>query len=402
MIKRDAYIDKIRGFMDKPELVKIITGIRRSGKSVMLELIREELRIFGVPEKNMLAYNFENMELEPLKNAVSLHKHLKEKIKTLKGRAYLFLDEMQEVEEWEKCVNSLRTNSNVDIYITGSNAKMLTGAYATFLAGRYIEIRMRPFSYIEYCEAERENGQKGNDAEVFKRYLKLGGMPVLSNLGLSDTEAKQYLRDIYASVVIKDIMMQNNFRDVDLLERIILYVLANVGKPFSATSISKYFKSENRIVAPETVLNYLKGCEDAFLFERLRYLDVPGKRMLKINEKYYVADHGLREAVYGNNERDIELVLENIVCMELKRRGYDVCVGRAGGKEIDFIAVKGEEREYFQVCYLLASEETVEREFGALYSIHDNYPKYVLSLDEFDMSREGIAHKNIREFLKDS
>jgi len=401
MIKRDSYIEKIRGFMDKPELVKIITGIRRSGKSVMLELIRDELRFLGVPESNMLVYNFEDMELEPLKDAGSLHKHIKKKINALSGRVYLFFDELQEVERWEKCVNSLRVDSDADIYITGSNAKMLKGDYATLLAGRYIEIRMYPFSFSEYCAAERENGQTESEAEAFKHYVKRGGMPVLSNLGLNDVDAKQYLKDIYASVVIKDIMTQNSFRDVDLLERIIFYVLANIGKTFSATSISKFFKSENRVVAPETVLNYLKGCEDAFLFERLKYLDVPSKRILQVNEKYYIADHGMREAVFGNNERDIELVLENIVCMELLRRGYEVSVGRAAGKEIDFIAARGEERVYIQVCYLLASDDTIEREFGALYKIYDNYPKYVLSLDEFDLSREGIRHENVRNFLQD-
>jgi len=276
---------------------------------------------------------------------------------------------------------------------------MLAGEYATLLAGRYIEIQMYPFSFQEFCIAIRENTPGISDQEVFRLYLKQGGMPFLASLGLNEMDAKQYLRDIYTSVVIKDIMKRNSFRDVDLLERIIIYVMANVGKTFSATSISKFFKCESRIVAPETILNYLKGCEEAYLFGKISRLDVPGKRMLQINEKYYIADHGLREAVYGNNERDIELVLENMVCLELMRRGYDVSVGRVGDKEIDFVGNRGDERLYIQVCYLLASEETISREFGVYYEVSDNYPKYVVSLDELDMSRDGIQHKNIRDFL---
>jgi len=399
MIERETYINKIRGFMDKPELIKIITGLRRSGKSVMLELIKKELISHGISKSNLISYNFEDMEVKHLKSAEALYGHIKKTTASKNGRTYLFLDELQEVENWEECVNSLRVNSETDIYITGSNAKMLAGEYATLLAGRYIEIQMYPFSFGEYCLAFCKERPEISEAELFKQYIRQGGMPVLSNLCLSETDAKQYLRDIYASVVIKDIMKRNNFRDVDMLERIIFYVLANIGKTFSATSISKYFKSENRIVATETILNYLKGCEEAFLFKKLRYIDVPGKKILKVNEKYYLTDHGLREAIFGYNERDIELVLENIVYMELLRRDYDVSVGRVGSREVDFIAKKGKESIYVQVCYLLASEETIEREFGVFSGIHDNYSKYVVSMDELDLGRDGIRHRNIREFL---
>jgi predicted AAA+ superfamily ATPase len=229
--------------------------------------------------------------------------------------------------------------------------------------------------------------------------LKQGGMPFPANLGLNETDTKQYLRDIFASVVIKDIMKRNSFRDVDLLERIITYVLANIGKTFSATSISKFFKNEKRIVAPETILNYLKACEDAYLFSKINCFDVPAKRMLQVNEKYFVADHGLREAVFGYNERDIELILENIICLELLRRGYEVSLGRVGLMEVDFIGKRDGENIYIQVCYLLASDETIEREFRVLSNIPDNYPKYVISMDELNLSRDGILHKNIREFI---
>jgi len=317
----------------------------------------------------------------------------------MEGRAYLFLDELQEVVGWETCINSLRVNSDADIYITGSNSKMLAGEYATMLAGRYVQIQIHPFSFREYCTAAREKNAALSDVELFRQYLKQGGMPFPVNVGLSESDGKQYLRDLYASVVVKDIVKRNKIRDVDLLERIIAYVMANTGKTFSATSLSKFFRSEKRTVAPETILNYLKGCEDAYLFGKINRLDVPGKKMLQVNEKYYVADHGLREAIFGSNERDIELILENMVCLELWRRGYLVSVGRVGEKEIDFVAVRGDERVYVQVCYLLASQATIEREFGVYYGIADNFPKYVVSMDDLDLSRDGIRHQNIREFL---
>ncbi|MCL2300253.1 MAG: ATP-binding protein [Firmicutes bacterium] len=399
MICRETYMEKLRGFMDQSELVKIMTGLRRSGKSVMLELIREELLGRGALPGNIIALNFEDMSLDALKNPKALHDYLKARMDAMEGRAYLFLDELQEVEGWESCINSLRVNSDADIYITGSNSKMLAGEYATMLAGRYVQIQIYPFSFKEYCTAARERSAKTSDAELFRQYLKQGGMPFPVNVGLNESDAKQYLRDLYVSVVVKDIVKRNKIRDVDLLERIIAYVMANVGKTFSATSLSKFFKSEKRTVAPETILNYLKGCEDAYLFSRVSRLDVPGKKMLQVNEKYYVADHGLREAIYGNNERDIELILENMVCLELWRRGYTISVGRVGEREIDFVAVRGDERVYVQVCYLLAGQETIEREFGAYYDIADNFPKYVVSMDELDLSRDGIRHQNIREFL---
>ena len=388
--------------MDQPELIKVITGLRRSGKSVMLELIQRELRLKGIQESNILAYNFEDMNLRDLKNPVTLHDHLKKRINEKKGRVYLFLDEIQEVRNWESCINSLRVTSDCDIYVTGSNAMMLVGEYATLLAGRYIEIKIFPFSFQEFHTATIEKTPTLSAQEIFKSYLRQGGMPFPANLGLQETDAKLYLRDIYASVVIKDIIKRNSFRDVDLLDRIINYVMANTGKTFSATSIAKFFKSENRTVAPETILNYLKACEEAYLFIKINRLDLPGKKMLQVNEKLYLADHGLREAIYGFNERDIELILENMVCLELLRRGYNVFTGRVDQKEIDFVATQGEDCVYIQVCYLLADEKTIEREFGVFYDIPDNFPKYVLSIDEFDLSRNGIQHLNIREFLMPS
>jgi predicted AAA+ superfamily ATPase len=392
-------MNKIEGFIDQPEIVKVITGLRRSGKSVMLELIRRELLNRSVPQDQLISLNFEDMNLWDLRDPRKLHDHILSKIRTVGGRAYLFLDEVQEVHKWEACVNSLRVNSDADIYVTGSNAKMLTGELATLLAGRYVEIRMFPFSFKEFCLAFRDRTPGISDSQLFRRYLEQGGMPFLASLGLSETDSRQYMRDIFSSIVIKDVMRRNNFRDVDLLERIVAYLLANVGKSLSASGISRYFKNERRKVAPETVLNYMKACEEAYLIHRVRRLDVSGKKMLKVDEKYYVADHGLRQAVYGHNERDIGLVLENIVCLEMSRRGYEITVGRVLDREIDFVCAHQGERVYVQVCYLLASEETIEREFGVYYEVPDNFPKYVVSMDEFDMSRDGIRHMNIRDFL---
>ncbi|MDR2957027.1 MAG: ATP-binding protein [Coriobacteriales bacterium] len=390
---------RIRGFIDQPELVKAITGLRRSGKSVFLELIQQEILKHGASQHQLLTYNFEDMNLYELRDAHVLHDHLLSKIKAIKGRAYLFLDEIQEVEGWEACINSLRVNSDVDIYITGSNAKMLTGEYSSLLAGRYIEIRMYPFSFDEFCIAFKEKTPGITDEVLFQRYLNQGGMPFLTNNGFSEADVRLYLRDIYTSTVIKDIIKRNRIRDVDLLERIINYLLANMGKVFSANSIVKYFKNEKRTVALETVLSYIKACVEVYLFNKVKQHDVPGKKQLLINEKYYVADHGLRQAVLGSNQQDIELVLENIVCQELLRRGYLVSIGRIGNKEIDFVCRRRDELLYVQVCYLLASRETVDREFNIYYEIADNYPKYVVSMDRIDFSRDGIRHKNIIDFL---
>jgi len=399
MIKRETYMSRIRPFIGN-ELIKVLTGIRRSGKSVMLRLIQEELIENGVPASQFITYNFEDMNNARFCTAKALHDEIGRRIGEIGGkRAYLFFDEIQEVSEWERCVNSFRVEYDCDIYITGSNAKLLSGELATYLAGRYVEFIVYPFSFAEFSELYSRTFPNSTSHELFTRYLTLGGMPYLGNLRYEEEPSRQYLQDIYNSVVLKDIVKRNKVRDVDLLERIIAYVFMNAGTTFSASAISKYFKSENRIVAPETILNYLKYCEDAFLFYRVPRQDLQGKKLLKINEKYYVADHGIRESVFGGNMRDINIILENIVYMELLRRGYKTTVGKAGVKEIDFICDKRREKLYVQVYYLLASNETIEREFGAYEHIRDNFPKYVISLDEIDMSRNGIKHKNIKDFL---
>lgn len=398
MITREAYMKKIRPFINS-DLVKVLTGIRRSGKSVMLELIKQELLKQGINKTQFISFNFENMSFAHLHAAQALHKEIIKLSKNITGKIYLFFDEIQEVQDWEKCINSLRIELDCDIYLTGSNAKLLSGELATYLAGRYVEFIIYPFSFTEFCELYNTIYPKTPANECFKKYLHFGGMPYLAALKYNESACKQYLQDVYNSVELKDIVKRNNIRDVDMLERILIYITANIGNIFSANVISKYLKSEGRSIAAETIINYIKACTDAFLFYQVKRQDVQGKKLLAVNEKYYVADHGIREAVFGGNMKDINLVLENIVYMELLRRGYKVFIGKLDTKEIDFICEKQGEKIYIQVTYLLAAEETIEREFGVYRNVNDNYPKYVLSLDEFDMSRDGIIHKNIRDFL---
>lgn len=398
MIKRESYMARIRPFIDG-DLIKVLTGIRRSGKSVMLELIKDELRARGVTEEQLIAFNFEDMRNAQLCTAEALHDELVRRAASIKGKIYFFFDEIQEVERWERCVNSLRVEMDCDIYITGSNAKLLSGELATYLAGRYVEFIIYPFSFSEFLALYHSVEPDADTRTCFDRYLTFGGMPYLANLRFDEIACRQYLRDLFNSVELKDIVKRNNVRDVDMLERIIAYVTANIGTTFSSTAISKYLKNEGRRVSPETVLNYLKACSDAFLFYQVRRQDLQGKKILTVNEKYYVADHGIREAVIGGNMRDINLVLENIVFMEALRRGYSITVGKVGEREIDFVCERHGEKCYIQVAYLLAAEETVQREFGVYEHVQDNFPKYVVSLDEFDMSRNGVRHYNIRDFL---
>lgn len=303
------------------------------------------------------------------------------------------------LRDWEKCINSLRVTLDCDIYITGSNAKLLSGELSTYLGGRYVEFVIYPFSFSEFLELYRSIEENESIQKIFQKYLLIGGMPYLANIRYEDASSKLYLHDLFNSVQLKDIVKRNKIRDVDLLERIIAYVITNVGTTFSANSLARFLKNEQRTVAPETILNYIKYCCDAYLFYQVKREDLQGKQILASNEKYYIADHGIREAVFGGNTRDINLILENIVYLELLHRNYKVTIGKIGNKEIDFVCNKQDEKLYIQVCYLLASDETVQREFGVYDSIRDNYPKYVVSLDEFDMSRNGIKHRNIRDFL---
>ena len=391
-------MQRIRPFMNT-DLIKVFTGIRRAGKSVMLELVKNELKESGIGEENFLCINFEQFSNSQFLDVESLYKKITDFQKNTKGKIYLFFDEIQEVDGWEKCINSCRIDFDCDIYITGSNAKLLSGELTTYLAGRYVEFVIYPFSFAEFFEMNRLKNPNVDKATCFMQFLKTGGMPFLSNFPDDDSAKSQYLIDIYNSVVLKDVVKRNNIRDVDTLERIVAYAFLNIGHIFSATSLSKYFKSENRKISHDTILNYLKFCSDAFLFYKINRYDLEGKKIVTVNEKYYCADHGLREALLGKNIQNIDQVLENIVCLELLRRNYKVYVGKKGDLEIDFIAEKQGKKIYIQVAYLLANEETIKREFSVYNFVKDSYPKYVVSMDDLDFSQNGIIHKNIKDFL---
>ena len=395
MIKRTIYLNKIEPFIDK-DIIKIITGIRRSGKSVLLQQIQTELVKRGKKQANFIYMNFENLQYEALLDYRDLNQELVKRIEQIDGKAYLFLDEIQKVASWEKTINSLRASYDCDIYITGSNSQLLSGELATEIAGRYVEIKVYPFSFAEFLEAI--NSDRQNLDRDFATYMELGGMPFLTLIYSDQQACNTYLQDIYSSVVLKDIVDRHAIRNVDLLQRITSYLSSEIGHPISATGIAKFLKNEHRTSSIDTILDYISYTCDAYLFTRVPRTHLQGKQNLKVNDKYYITDHGLRQTVLDSNQQNIDQILENIVFIELLRRGYKVSVGINDKKEIDFVAQKGNDKRYYQVTYILGSQTTIEREFGAYDGIADNYPKYVLSMDKFDMSRNGIIHQNIIDF----
>ncbi len=394
MISREHYMSKIRPFMNQP-IIKVLTGIRRSGKSVMLELIKQELIQQGINNERFISVNLESKK-NPFDITIEgIYEHVKKIASESKHKVYLFFDEIQELDGWETMINAIMIDFNADIYITGSNAKLLSGELATYLAGRYVEVKIYPFSYKEILVFFPQKTK----SEIFQQYLVRGGMPFLYQFPIDDRSAMQYLNDMNDSIILKDIATRNKVRDIELLKRIIQFFIANIGNTFSATGISKYLKNELRSVSTETIYNYIDYCIAACFLHLVQREDLIGKKLLQFQEKIYIADHGIREAVFGNNMRDINQTLENIVYMELLGRGYDVRIGKNANNEVDFVASIGNSRIYIQVSYLLASDETVEREFSVLESIPDNYPKYVVSMDDIDRGRNGIKHINIKEFL---
>ena len=394
MIKRELYMKQIRPFI-RQNIVKVLTGIRRCGKSVMLTLIQDELKENGISADNFISINFESRAVDYVKSVEDAYAHIKSVCNKIGSKVYLFLDEVQELNGWETLVNSCMIDFDCDIYVTGSNAKLLSGELATYLAGRYVKINIYPFSFKEVTLMLPD---KSTD-ECFREFIQWGGMPFLYQFPMDEKDKKQYLSDIYDSIMIKDIVSRNKIRDVEQFKRLLMYLIGTIGNTFSSSGIAKYLKSEGRTISTETMYNYLEYCQTACLVNLVPRQDLVGKNMLQFQEKIYLTDHGIREAIYGNNFRDIGQVLENIVYMELVRRGYKVTVGKNKQLEVDFVAEKSGQREYYQVAYLLADKETADREFEAFRDIPDNYPKYVLSLDEFDFSRDGYLHKNIKEFL---
>ncbi len=405
MIKRDNYLNSIIPFIDT-ELIKVLTGVRRSGKSVMLKLIQEYLIEKGVKESQFTTLNFEVLRYEPYLEYHSLIDFLKKEISNSDEKSYIFLDEVQEVKNFEKVINFLLTNygNRVDIYITSSNTKILSGELAT-LIGRYISFEIYPFTFSEYVEGRKSVQQEKTNLEYFQAYVVEGGIPFFVFQDLSYQNRLSYLSDIYNSIILKDIIKVENLREPEILRRILNYGMLNSGKSFSANTIKNYLKDNSITASVTTILKYLESIKSAYIFIPLKRYDIQGKRFLATQEKYYIVDHGLRQAVIGRNEQDIELVLENIVLLELIARGYEVFVGKTNQYEIDFVAEKksqrGLDRIYVQVSYLIASEKTREREFRALKEISDNYKKLVLSLDNFTSDSDGIVHKNIIDWLLD-
>ena len=397
-IIRPKYIKQITQFVDKP-VIKVLTGMRRVGKSTLLTMIKDEV-LKNVPDKNKIYLNFESAELFDITTAKALHTYLQPVIKKTKGKIYFFFDEIQMVSGWERVINSLSVDKDCDIYITGSNSTLISGDLATLLSGRYTAFEVYPFTFGEFMQVFKN--KKMPKETLFDKFVQLGGMPFLHYFDLDEVPSFKYLNDVYNTVLVKDVLQYNNIRDVDIFNRILSYVLENIGHTFSANSIKNYFKNEKRAVSIDTVLNYLEYCKNAFIIKKVSRYDMAGKKVFKVDEKYYVTDHGFRQAQGFSNTKDIERTLENIVFVELASRGYEVKIGKLKDREIDFIAQKNDRIFYYQVAYMLTDEKTREREFGVYKSIEDNFPKYVLSMDHFDFGRDGVIHKNIIDFLSET
>ena len=394
-IIRPKYLKQITQFVDKP-VIKVLTGMRRVGKSTLLTMIKDEI-LKNIPDNNKIYLNFESAELFDIATAKDLHTYLQPVIKKTKGKIYFFFDEIQMVSGWERVINSLSVDKDCDIYITGSNSTLISGDLATLLSGRYTAFEIYPFTFDEFMQIFRN--KKTPKEALFDKFVQLGGMPFLHYFDLDEVPSFKYLNDVYNTVLVKDVLQYNNIRDVDIFNRILSYVLENIGHTFSANSIKNYFKNEKRAVSIDTVLNYLEYCKNAFIIKKVSRYDMAGKKLFKVDEKYYVTDHGFRQAQGFSNTKDIERTLENIVFIELASRGYEVKIGKLKDREIDFIAQKNDRIFYYQVAYMLTDEKTREREFGVYKSIEDNFPKYVLSMDHFDFGRDGVIHKNIIDFL---
>ena len=400
MIQRELYLDQLRDLIDKP-VIKIITGMRRSGKSAILLLLKEELRRRGIEEKHIIYLNFESLELSDIESAEILYRYVSKKI-IGRERYYILLDEVQEVDSWEKSVNSFFVDFNADIYITGSNSRMLSSELATYLAGRYVEINLYTLSFSEYLHFRKVRmGEKAvNTGEEFRNFLRRGGFPVLHIADYTDETADRIVFDIYSSIILRDVVQRNKIRDVELLERVVRYVFDNVGNKFSAKNVADYFRSQQRRIDLNTVYNYLNALEGAYIIYRIPRYDIKGKEILKTLEKYFVGDTSIIHAVMGYRDRIISGLLENIVLLELKRRGYKVFTGSSDEKEVDFIAEKGDKRVYIQVSFRMEAQSTIDREFYPLLQIRDHHPKYVVTMDDlWNDNIEGIRHKHIADFL---
>lgn len=397
MINRPIYVNKIMAYANTP-FVKILTGVRRCGKSTILKMIMNELRSWGILEERIVSYRFDSMEYEDM-TAKEMYAELKDRISP-NGRTYFFLDELQEVSGWEKVVNSLASDYDVDIYVTGSNSRMMSSELATYLTGRYVTFRIYTLSFAEYLTFKSQYASVGDPRQELAQYIRLGGFPATHLQEYTQDEVYTIVRDIYNSTIFSDIVKRNQVRKVDQLERVVKYTFNNVGNTFSAKSISDYLKAEHRSLDNETVYSYLEKLEKAYLLHRCSRYDLQGKELLKTQEKFYLADTSLRYSVLGYNADTVAASLENVVYLELCRRGYTVHIGKTGDGEIDFVATRQNEKIYVQVTQRIASEKTERREYDRLLEIRDNYPKYVLLTDDFAGGNyEGIKTMHIADFL---
>lgn len=394
-IVREQYLKRIRPFYES-ELIKVLIGIRRSGKSVILSQIMEELKESGHLEENIIYINFEDLDYSFIVDEMDLHKYIKDRI-SKEQKFYLFFDEIQMVQNFEKAINSFRAVYDVSIFITGSNGKLLSGELATLLSGRYVSFKISPFSFKEVCTLLQLT-EKEQIENAFQDYLIWGGMPQRFKMN-SETEIRVFLNDLYSSIVLKDIVLRSNIKNVDILNRIVEYLILNPSQIFSAKSVSNYFESIDRKVSTETLYSYLEQITASLIINKAVRYDIRGKKILTRMDKYYLTDLGLGKIRNTGMKTEYGALLENVIYNELLVRGYEVYVGKITNGEIDFIAIKDGKKEYYQVAYQLATDEVVNREFGSYMDVPDNFPKYVISMDKWDFSQDGIIHKNAIDFL---
>lgn len=401
LVYRPMYVDRIMAYVDTP-FVKVLTGVRRCGKSTILKMIMEKLRVEGnIPDDRIISRRYDSMEYADM-TAKQMYAELKQLLSPT-GRTYLFLDEVQEIKGWERVVNSLASDHNVDLYVTGSNSRMMSSEISTYLTGRYVTFPIYTLSFAEYLKFKEIYSSVADPRTELAEYVRLGGFPATHLRKYSQDEIYTIVRDIYNSTIFADIVRRNQVRKIDQLERVVKFTFNNVGNTFSAKSISDYLKSENRKIDNETVYSYLEKLEKAYLLHRCSRYDIQGKELLKTQEKFYLADTSLRYSVLGYNADTVAASLENIVYLELCRRGYTVHIGKTNDGEIDFIGTRQNEKLYAQVTQEVRSEKAEKREYHRLLEIHDNYPKYVLRADEFAGGNyEGIKTMHIADFLLSS
>lgn len=395
MIHREDYLKKIRPFYHM-DLIKVITGIRRCGKSVLLMQIMEELLSDGIEKDNIIYMNFEDYDFSFIRTGLELHEYLKKQIKA-GNKYYIFCDEIQVIPEFERVINSIRMKYGASIFMTGSNGKLLSGELATFLSGRYVSFYIQPFSFKEMCEI-RELKRNAVTEDVLQDYMIWGGLPQRF-LMQDEEQTKTFLRDVYDTIVLKDIVQRAGIKDIDLFNRVIEYLVCNPSQIFSISSITDYFMSVDRKVAKETIYNYLEHITASLIMKKVSRYDIRGKRILTKMDKYYLTDMGIGRIRSSGFKLEMGALLENVVYNELLSRGFEVYVGKTTKGEVDFVTIKDQEKAYYQVAYYLYDQKVIDREFGAFADIPDNFPKYVLSLDKMDFSRDGIIHKNVMDFL---